>query len=88
METVSYEESVKLSRAAKLENTYMIIDLFFNRIFGDEGHNLTSLPLNSLTSAQTNTAAVLKTATVLRPRWFMPSRKRAARTILFHFVIQ
>lgn len=42
-----HEESVKLSRAAKLENTYMIIDLFFNRIFGDEGHNLTIDELSS-----------------------------------------
>ena len=36
-----HQESVKLPRAARLENTYMIIDLFFNRIFGDDGHNLT-----------------------------------------------
>ncbi len=37
----TYEEEVKLPRIAKLENTRMIIDLFFNRIFGDDGHNLT-----------------------------------------------
>lgn len=36
-----HEKSAKPSRTAEPENTYMIIDLYFNRIFGDDGHNLT-----------------------------------------------
>ena len=41
------QAAAKTSREAKLENTYMIIDLFFNRIFGREGQNLTMEELSS-----------------------------------------
>ena len=41
------QAAAKTSREAKLENTYMIIDLFFNRIFGHEGQNLTMEELSS-----------------------------------------
>lgn len=41
------QEAAKTSREMKMKNTYMIIDLFFNRIFGNEGQNLTMDELSS-----------------------------------------